>query len=295
MNNPIDVDSQLNEIHELIDSERFAELLVRAERYLVNCSIPGIEAELRRAKALAHTGLGEWNGAIEEWSKVIEILPERASSYRGRGAARERVGDSSGAIADYIHAVELSPRNAAIHDILPHAAIRDEAIWLHALETYDRDKRDPQLQVRGFCCCGGGHQGPQAESEYYLKRGYCDCAEDTFTRILEENPDNVRAWFDRASVRHCKRNWDEVIADCSRAIALDPEFADAYLLRGSAHDKKGELVPAVADWTRAIALHPRDIMAYTLRALAYEALGRDIEARSDRVRAFELCKTPEPT
>lgn len=289
MSNPTDIEQHLREIDALVDSERFSELLASSERQLASPLPPGIVADLRRARALAHTGLGNWPAAVAEWDKVIELLPQRPSSYRGRGAARERAGDSAGAVADFEKASALAAAPVALHGLAPHSDVRSDAVWAHAMEGYARDRQGSPLHVRGFCCCGGGHQGPQIESDAYYKRGYCNRAEDTFTRILEENPDNLQAWFDRASVRHCKRNWDGVVADCTRAVELNPDFAAAYCLRGSAYDKKGEVAQAVADWTRVLELRPEDVMTYSLRALAYESLGQDDKARADRVRAFELC------
>lgn len=288
MNSSIDSEEHLREIHALIDSENFAELFARTEQFLALPHPPGITAELRRARALAHTGLGDWKSAVAEWDKVIDLLPERPSSYRGRGAARERLGDAAGAVADFARALELAPRRAASHNVPPRSGVRTEAVWARAMDGYRSDVESSPLDAHRFCCCGGGHQGPQMACAAYRKRGYCDRSEDTFTHTLEENPDNVQAWFDRASIRHCKREWDGVIADCSRALALKPEFAAVYCLRGSAYDKKGELAKAVADWTRVIELRPDDVMAYSLRSLAYEVLGEDDKAQADRVRAFEL-------
>lgn len=233
-------------------------------------------AEHHRANALDHTLRGDWLAAVDEWTRVIALLPESAAAYRGRAAARERACDSAGAVADF-----------------EKAAVLADAVWTRAMGGHVREHQDRRLHAWGFCCCGGGHQGPQMESDSYHKRHYCDRAEDTSTHTLEENPDNVQAWFDRASVRHCKRNWDGVVADCTRAVQLDPDFASAYSLRGSAYEKKGELAQAVADWTRALALCPQDVMAYSLRSLAYEALGEEDKAQADRVRAFELCNLPK--
>lgn len=293
MNNSVESEVALREIDALIDSERFSELLVRARAHLEHSHDPVVAADLHRALALAHTVLGDCASAVDEWNRVVERLPDRASSYRGRAAARERFGDSAGAVADFAKAAELAARDCPVPPASRSVPAARDAAWTHAMEGYANDERLRRRQLRGFCCCGGGHQGPQIESPAYEKRFYCDKAEDTFTHTLEENPDNVQAWFDRASVRHCKRNWSAVIADCSRAIALAPDFAPAYALRGSAYDKIGALALAVADWSRAIELKPRDVMLHSLRALAYETLGQDENARRDRVRAFELSNEPD--
>src|SRR5207302_112018 len=49
---------------------------------------------------------------------------------------------------------------------------------------------------------------------------------------------------------------DQAIADCSRALELDPTFAMAYATRGRARFEKGDLAPAIADLTKALEIHP---------------------------------------
>ena len=56
MSNPTDIEQHLREIDALVDSERFSELLASSERQLASPLPPGIVADLRRARALAHTG-----------------------------------------------------------------------------------------------------------------------------------------------------------------------------------------------------------------------------------------------
>ena len=48
-----------------------------------------------------------------------------------------------------------------------------------------------------------------------------------------------------------KRNLDQVIADCSEAIRLKPDFVKAYDGRGFAYQQKGEESKAEADFAEA--------------------------------------------
>ena len=49
-----------------------------------------------------------YQGAISDWSKAIEINPQYARAFANRGAAKDELGDYQGAIADYNKALELS-------------------------------------------------------------------------------------------------------------------------------------------------------------------------------------------
>ena len=57
-----------------------------------------------------------------------------------------------------------------------------------------------------------------------------------------------------------KEEYDKAIAEFSRAIELDPNYAGAYLSRGVAYGRKGEYDKAGADSTKAIELDPRIAM-----------------------------------
>ena len=55
---------------------------------------------------------GDYQGAIDDWSKVIEINPQEVDAYYNRGIAKDKLGDHQGAIADYTKAIEINPQYA---------------------------------------------------------------------------------------------------------------------------------------------------------------------------------------
>ncbi|MFC2056779.1 tetratricopeptide repeat protein [Chloroflexota bacterium] len=48
--------------------------------------------------------------------------------------------------------------------------------------------------------------------------------------------------------------YEEAIVELSKAIELDPEFADAYYNRGLAYDFSGEATKAISDYEKCIEL-----------------------------------------
>ena len=57
-----------------------------------------------------------------------------------------------------------------------------------------------------------------------------------------------------------KEEYDKAIAEFSRAIELDPNYAEAYYKRGVAYLRKDKYDEAIADLTKAIELDPRIAM-----------------------------------
>ncbi|MBI1910904.1 MAG: tetratricopeptide repeat protein [Deltaproteobacteria bacterium] len=60
----------------------------------------------------------------------------------------------------------------------------------------------------------------------------------------------------RASACLGKKEYYNAIADCTRAIELDPNYADAYYVRSVAYKETGEKSKADAGLGRAIDLDP---------------------------------------
>ena len=60
---------------------------------------------------------GDYQGAITDFTKVIEIDPQSADAYHNRGTAKDDLEDYQGAIADYNKAIEINPQFASAYSI----------------------------------------------------------------------------------------------------------------------------------------------------------------------------------
>ncbi len=74
----------------------------------------------------------------------------------------------------------------------------------------------------------------------------------------------------------------------NRAIAIDPNDAEAYNNRGFAYAELGEFTKAIADYDRAIDIDPDDAFAYYYRAFMHAALDNTFKARADMRKYREL-------
>jgi tetratricopeptide (TPR) repeat protein len=108
-----------------------------------------------------------------------------------------------------------------------------------------------------------------------------------YSKAIEINP-SAAAYSNRGYTYTHKRDYDRAFADYNTAIEIDPEYADAYFNRGNAYDDKQEFDRAIAEYSRAIDLDPKQADFYGDRGIAYEVMGQHDRAIADYNTALEL-------
>src|SRR6266516_2845419 len=101
-------------------------------------------------------------------------------------------------------------------------------------------------------------------------------------------PKDAEGFVQRASARGFNGDMNGAIADCTRAIDLDPKSEPAVYRRGALKLQKGDNNGAIADLTRAIGLNEKLAIAYKNRGDAKQAKGDASGANEDLKRAGEL-------
>jgi tetratricopeptide (TPR) repeat protein len=107
-------------------------------------------------------------------------------------------------------------------------------------------------------------------------------------RLLQRNPKDEVAAYERGTAYFNKREYDRAIADLGQAIQVDPRYAAAYQVRGLAYARKGEYDRAIADYDQAIQLRPNFTYAYDARGEARAAKGKYDRAIADYDQAIRI-------
>jgi tetratricopeptide (TPR) repeat protein len=122
----------------------------------------------------------------------------------------------------------------------------------------------------------------------YQNRGQLSKAIAECNKAIEINPTYAPVYNSRGFAYIGKGEYDEAISDFNKAIEINPKFAMAYNNRGYAYGVKGQYDQAISDSNRAIDLNPKLAMAYNNRGLAYLNKGRHDRAISDCNRALKV-------
>src|SRR5437016_5330741 len=67
-----------------------------------------------------------------------------------------------------------------------------------------------------------------------------------------------------------QKDYDGAIANLTKAIELNGNYAEAYYNRGLARRQKGDIDGAIADYTAALRINPKYAEAHLARAIARE-------------------------
>ena len=201
---------------------------------------------------------GEYDRAILDFTKAIEIDPKDAIAYTNRGRAFYDKGKYDRAIKDHTKAIELNPKFTEAHNNRAGAYfIKGE--YDHAILDFTKaimiDPNDADAYVnRGVC---------------YYKMDEYDKAILDFTKAIEINPKDAYAYIVRGDIYHIKKGYDQAILDFTKAIEINPDDAHVYAMRGAIYVSKGEYDRAIEDCTKGIEINPRFIDAYNNRGCAF--------------------------
>ena len=154
---------------------------------------------------------GDYDGAIADYTKTIELNPFSAYAHVERAGIYCALDDQESAIEDYSKAIELLTK-----------------------EVEHRDDIDLDIPV---------------PDTYHWKGFRWGLAQ--FTEAIEDDPEDANAYKARGDVHFLIGNYDEAIADYSKAIELNPDDKDAYRSRGTAYVAKGDETIALADLEKA--------------------------------------------
>lgn len=134
-------------------------------------------------------------------------------------------------------------------------------------------------------CCASSFRGNLGPYWRYNDTGFRLCRG---SQPPGRNPNNVLVFNNRGNVKVGTGDFQEAIADFTKAIELNPKDADAYNNRGFAYSAIGDLEMAIKDYDKAIELNPKFALAYFNRGNAHRSKGDLAKTIKDYDKTIEL-------
>jgi tetratricopeptide (TPR) repeat protein len=109
-----------------------------------------------------------------------------------------------------------------------------------------------------------------------------------FSRAIKINPDFADAYYKRAITRFDFGDLEGAVEDYNQVLQMNPNWIEAYCGRGLARLALGNMQAAIDDATECLRLNPNHAPAYSLRGTACQRLGTAQAAIANLKKAAEL-------
>jgi len=221
-------------------------------------------------KGNENLNLNQYQRAIEEYTKAIEIKPDFTDAYYNRGIAHKKSGQFQQAIMDYSQAIEIYPE---LDDAYYNRGITYNELAQYELAIIDFSKAiyiNPDFADSYY-----------SRGNVYQKLGKTKEFIEDYTLAIELNPQYPDAYYHRGNAYHKSGQYRQSINDYSKAIEIKPDDERSYNNRGNSYRKSGDIQRAIKDYTKAIKINPDFAGAFYNRAIAYTKLKKSKEIVSD--------------
>ena len=298
-----------------IPSKYLKALLARPKlvKPLIKRNDLSISAETYFLWGKAKYELGDYAGAIADYTMAIRLQPNNTKVYLSRGTLKFFLKQHSAAIADYNIAIRLQPDNATIY-LLRGFVKADLGQHFAAIADFDTVIRLQPDNAEAYVSRGivktnlEQHFAAIADfdtvirlqpdnAEVYVRRGGAKSAlEQHAAAIADYNiairlqPDNAEIYVRRGSLKALLEQYFAAISDFDIAIRLQPDNAEVYIGRGHVKSDLEQYAAAIKDYDTAIRLKPDYADAYLNKGIAKILLGRTWEARQDIQTALRLAE-----
>ena len=212
----------------------------------------------------------DYEQAISDYTRAIELNPDYIEAYNNRGVAYS-VHNHKKAISDYDRAIELNPDYIEAYNNRGNSYARTSPPdYIKALLDYSQ-----ALELNPDNTVAYNNRGvvySEKPNPDYKK------AISDFNCALKLTPDYTMAYYNRALVYQSKPksnyirsklDYARALKDNSLALKLNPNLAMAYNNRGIVYAKKKDYDQAISDFTRALELNHKSELAYNNLGNAY--------------------------
>jgi tetratricopeptide (TPR) repeat protein/CHAT domain-containing protein len=214
----------------------------------------------------AYYGKGDYDNAIEDFSQAIRLDRRNRGYWNNRGEIYRSKGEYEAAIRDFSEAIKIDRRFAM--------ALNNMGLAYYGMENYDRAIENFNRAIR----IDGRHvQAWNNRGSAWLEKGNYNRAIADFTRAINSGTGNEYALvYSNRSRAYLHTDYRKALADCERALEIDPDFAPAFNNLANTYREMGEYERALAAYRNCLdkaqqSVNMNDISVYAwyLAGLVY--------------------------
>ena len=233
----------------------------------------------------------DYEGAIKDFTKAIEIDGEYIDAYRGRAMAKWWMRDHEGAIIDYTKIIELNSEDSDAHESRGRAkaSLKD---YIGAIEDFNKAiELDDESKVYS--------------SRGRMKKNLLDYngAMLDYNIAIEKYPEDESIYFGRGELKYIMADYLGAIIDFNKCIEIKPNRINFIDKRADCRLKIEDYTGAIEDYSMSIqnrqdkygvdrppSENATKILAslYHSRGIASSKIKKYKEAISDFNNAMEL-------
>jgi len=251
-----------------------------------------------------------YQDAILQYTKAIELDPDNYKGYVQRAEAYEKIKDYKLAAADYDRAVVFRDKDAELLFNAGNAYFLDKD-YMKAIDRLSKahEARSNYLdayQVRSQAYLALGKYSDALEDckkalrlkedernlynlgKVYEKLEMFNEAEDAFARSVAKNKRVTTSHLALANLQYERGKYDVAMASVSDALQLEEKNRDGLVLRSKIYVAQLNYPKAIDDLSLAILVNPSDAELYLLRGDDYQKFNQHSSAIHDFSKVMEL-------
>lgn len=241
--------------------------------------------------------------AIAQFSKAIELDPDYINAYVARASAYENVGKFQEASEDYNRALVFKPKETDVWYRLGVAYNKlnkyDEALLAlnKATKLAKRNLPHYQEKIKTLLALEDYKFAIKvADTALMLKEnalnfyqrglvneklGMPNDAEKDYMKAIAKDRRYIDGYLSLAALRIELNKLDQAMNNCNTVINLDSKNTNAYLIRSEIYKKNLDYVSGINDISKIILIEPENPVMYYIRGTYYQEFNQHGNAIND--------------
>lgn len=251
----------------------------------------------------------DFTGAIEHYSKAIELDPTDITFYNNLAAVHFEQKDYDKCIEECQKGIEIGRENRADFKMIAKALMRignaykKKKDYKDARMYYEKsmsEHRTPEIRTllsevekvikdeekKAYVDPQLAEQEKEKGNELFKKGDYASAVKH-YTEAIKRNPDDPKLYSNRAACYTKLAAFDLGLKDCDKCLELDPKFIKGWIRKGTILQGMQQASKAIVAFQKALELDPNNAEALQgYRSCSIENSNLDGDPEKIRQRAM---------